>query len=104
MRLGDVGIDGERGVGRSVAVIDVAAINIAKVGLRDAEQGPDLSVIGVDLHGAAANAQHALLAADVAMVAGDPILPREQIKLVSLDVGCAALLDRSLFFREKLDL
>src|SRR5207248_2471955 len=59
---------------------------------------------GVDLDCPAADAHDPLFPPRVAVIAGDPILPREQVKIVRLDVCGPALLDRFLFFWEQLQL
>ena len=104
MRLGDGRIDRDRACGGGEAVVDVAPVTIAEARLGDREQRPGLRVIRIDLDRAAANPHHPLFAPRIAVIAGDPILPREQIELVGLDVGRAALLDRLLFLGQQLEL
>ena len=102
--FGDGRIDREGGVGGRETVIDIAPVAITQAGLGDRQQCPGLRVIGIDLHRAAADAHHALFAADVAVVARDPILPREKIEVVRFDVGRTALFERLLLFGQQLDL
>src|SRR5690348_12815938 len=56
------------------------------------------------LDGATADPHHAFLAALVADVAGDPILPREQVQAVRFGIVGPALLDRLSFFGQELEL
>src|SRR5207248_8266896 len=57
-----------------------------------------------DLDGAAADPHYSFFAPPVAVIAGDPILPREEVEIVGFDVGGPALLDRLLLFGEQLQL
>src|SRR6185369_2859679 len=77
---------------------------IVQARLGNGEKSPGFSIIRIELHRAAANAHDALLAAHVAVVAGHPILPREQEEVVGLRIAGPALLDRLFFFRQKLEL
>ena len=104
MRLGNGRIDRNGRMGSSKAVIDVVSEAISQAGLGNSEQRPGLRIIWVDFDRAAANAHHPLLAAHVAMVAGDPILARHQVEVVGFDIGGPALLDRLLLFRQQLQL
>src|SRR6185369_14195829 len=72
-RFGDARIDGERAVRGGEAVVDLAAEDVAQVRLRHGEQRPGARIIWIDLDRPAADAHHALLAADVPDIAGDPI-------------------------------
>ena len=89
---------------RGKTVIDLAAERVAQARLGDRQQRPGVGIIRIDLHGPAADAHDALFAPQIAVIAGDPILPRHQIEVVGLGVVRAALLDRLLLFRQQLEL
>ena len=64
-------------------------------------QSPGTRVVRIDGHGSLTNANDALLATDIAVVARDPIFPRHEIKVVRFGAVRLPLLKRLLFLGEK---
>src|SRR5581483_4456844 len=76
---------------------------VAQVRLRHRQQRPCPRIIRIDFNHAAADAHHPLFAAKVADIAGEPILPREKVEVVSLRALGATLLDCPLLFGQELE-
>src|SRR3954454_8944027 len=77
---------------------------VTQARLRDGEQRPRFRIIGIEADRALGGSDYDLVAPDVAIIAGNPQLPREQIEVVCIDVVGAPLLKRLLLGRQELDL
>src|SRR5690348_4794339 len=103
-RFGDRRIDSHSGMGSCEAVVDLAAKHVSEVRLGIGEQRPGLRIIRIDFDGPRADTHYPLFAAHVAVVAARPILPGQQVELVSGDVGGSTPFERLALRWHELDL
>ena len=61
-----------------------------------------MGVVRIDIDSALANADDQIFAVPIAVVAGNPVLPRHQVEVVRLRVIRAALLDRTFLARQQI--
>ena len=99
MRLGDHWIDRQRRVRGGKSIVDFTRELIPQTALRKREERPGIRIIGINLDSAAADAHHPFLAPGISVIAGHPILPGQQVKIVRLRALRPALFDRFLLFR-----
>ena len=105
MGLGQVGVERERPFGRRQAVVARAARGRSAAASARGPSAPRRAHSPGSISVARRHRRMIASArADVALVAGDVVLPRHQVEVVGLDVVGAALLDRLLLLRQQLQL
>ena len=85
MRFGKARIDFERSLGGGQGVF-VLAVDEAELRLGKRHQRPCLCIVRVQRRGLPTDTDDALVPAHIAEIAADPLVPRQEIKSVGIDI------------------
>ena len=104
MGLGQIGVQCKGAFRGRQAVLAFSSMNEAHDHLAKSHQGPGLCIVGIDFRDAVTDADGCFHSPQIAFTAGDVVLARHQIEIVSLDTLRAALLDGLLLLGKEFQL